>query len=288
VVVLGAAWPLGEVARRLGGPPVVGLTHGLEAGLCGVGLGALISRATAPLAAVTTISDFTRAELAPHLRADRVVRVPPGVDPGVFHPGIDGSRMRRGWGVPDGAPLVACVSRLVARKGQDVLLEAWPHVARAHPDAWLAIVGSGPRGARLRATAAGLDRVVLPGGVSWADLPAAYAAADVFVMPCRTRLAGTDVEGLGIVYLEAQACGVPVIAGRSGGAPEAVRDGQTGLTVDGTDAADVARAVRALLADPAGARGMGAAGRRWVEEAWSWDRIAGDFRGLLTDVGRAV
>ncbi|HEX9889277.1 MAG TPA: glycosyltransferase family 4 protein [Nitriliruptorales bacterium] len=284
VVVLGASWPLGEVARRLDGPPIVALTHGLEAGLCGVGLGGLIRRASQPLAAATTISDFTEAKLAPHVRAGRVVRLPPGVDPDVFHPGVDGSPLRRAWGVPDGAPLVACVSRLVPRKGQDVLLRAWPQVAQAQPDAWLAIVGRGPLEGRLRAAARGLERVVISGAVSWAELPAAYAAADVFAMPCRTRLAGTDVEGLGIVYLEAQACGVPAIAGRSGGAPEAVREGETGLTVDGTNPAEVARAVGELLADPERAARMGAAGRRWVEQDWAWDRIADRFRGLLADV----
>lgn len=284
VVVLGASWPLGEVARRLDGPPVIGLTHGLEAGLCGVGLGPLIRRATAPLAAVTTISDFTQGRLAPHLRADQVVRLPPGVDPDVFHPDLDGGPLRTAWGVPADAPLVSCISRLVARKGQDVLLEAWPRIAAAHPEAWLAIVGSGPLEQELRTAAAELERVVVTGGVGWDQLPSAYAAGDVFVMPCRTRLAGTDVEGLGIVYLEAQACGRPAIAGRSGGAPEAVRDGETGLVVDGTDPADVARAVSSLLDEPDAARAMGAAGRDWVERQWSWDHLAGRFRDLLLDV----
>lgn len=292
VIVLGASWPLGELGRALAadpGVPVVALSHGLEAGLAGVGLGRLVRRATRHLAAVTTISDFTEERLTPHLAAPIVRRVPPGVDVTTFRPGLDGSALRAAWGIPADAPLVGCISRLVARKGQDVLLEAWPRIRVAHPDAWLAIVGSGPDEDDLRHRADALNRrpgpgVVVTGGVSWADLPAAYAALDVFAMPCRTRLAGTDVEGLGIVYLEAQACGIPVIGGRSGGAPEAVRDGISGHVVDGTSPAEVGVAVSGLLADPAQAAAMGAAGRSWVEDVWSWERIAARFGALLDEV----
>ena len=290
-IVLGASWPLGELGGALArdpGVPVVALSHGLEAGIAGVGLGHLVRRATRDLAAVTTISDYTETRLRPHLAAPRVERVPPGVDVALFHPGIDAASLRRRWGIPDGAPLVGCISRLVPRKGQDVLLEVWPEVQRRHPEAWLAIVGTGPLEDDLRRRADELDHVVVTGRVAWADLPAAYAALDVFAMPCRTRLAGTDVEGLGIVYLEAQACGVPAIAGRSGGAPEAVRDGETGLVVDGRDRPAVAAAIVELLDDPDRRAAMGEAGRRWVEEVWSWDAIADRFRALLDEVVAGV
>lgn len=290
VLVLGAAWPLGELAGPLGrdlGVPVVALSHGLEAGLADVRLGALVRRATRHLAALTTISDFTEHRLRPHVRADRIVRVPPGVDVGSFHPGLDGGRLRTVWGVPAEAPLVGCISRLVPRKGQDTLLDAWPAVRRRHPEAWLVLPGTGPSEATLRSRAAALPQVVVPGGLAWEDLPAAYAALDLFAMPCRTRLAGTDVEGLGIVYLEAQACGVPAVAGRSGGAPEAVRDGRTGAVVDGRDVDDVASVVADLLDDPARRRAMGRAGREWVEDAWSWAAIADRFRALLDEVTAA-
>ncbi|MBS3940369.1 MAG: glycosyltransferase family 4 protein, partial [Actinobacteria bacterium] len=126
--------------------------------------------------------------------------------------------------------------------------------------------------------------IVLAGRAAWADLPGCYAALDVFAMPCRTRLAGTDVEGLGIVYLEAQACGVPAVAGRSGGAPEAVRDGETGTVVDGRDDGAIVAAIEGWTADPAVREQAGRAGRRWVEQQWSWTAIADRFAGLLDDV----
>jgi phosphatidyl-myo-inositol dimannoside synthase len=290
VVVLGASWPLGELAPSLTtrlGVPVVSLSHGLEAGLPGIGLGVLVRRATRGLAALTTISDWSEERLAPHVRADRLVRVPPGVDVARFTPDVDGAAMRRTWGVPADAPLVGCVSRLVPRKGQDVLVEVWPRVRDRHPDAWLVLVGEGPLERRLARAADELgpaSQVVLAGRAPWEDLPACFAALDVFAMPCRTRLAGTDVEGLGIVYLEAAACGVPAVAGRSGGAPEAVRDGVTGSVVDGRDRDALVTALDGWLADPDRRRRAGEAGRRWVEERWSWDVIAGRFAALLDEV----
>jgi phosphatidyl-myo-inositol dimannoside synthase len=294
VVVLGASWPLGELAPRLGrdlGVPVVALSHGLEAGLASVHLGHLVARATRGLAALTTISDWCEDRLAPHVRADRVVRVPPGVDVDRFTPAVDGTALRRGWGVPDDAPLVGCVSRLVPRKGQDRLLATWPELRRRHPDAHLAIVGEGPLadGLARQASALGPDAgVVLPGRVAWSDLPAAHAAFDVFAMPCRTRRFGTDVEGLGIVYLEAQAVGRPAVAGRSGGAPEAVLDGTTGSVVDGHDDAAIVAAVDRWLSDPQGRAAAGRAGREWVERRWTWEVIAARFADLLDEVVAAA
>ncbi|MEX1178856.1 MAG: glycosyltransferase family 4 protein [Nitriliruptor sp.] len=290
VVVLGASWPLGELAPHLErqlGVPVVALSHGLEAGMAGAGLGHLVRRATRGVAALTTISDWAEDRLVPYVRAPRIERIQPGVDVDRFHPGVDGRPLRRAWGVPVEAPVVVCVSRLVPRKGQDRLLAVWPEVRRRHPDAHLALVGEGPLGDDLarQAVALGPDAgVVLPGRVAWDDLPAAHAAADVFAMPCRTRLLGTDVEGLGIVYLEAQAVGRPAVAGRSGGAPEAVQDGVTGSVVDGRDDRGLVAALDRWLSDPAARSVAGAAGRRWVERAWTWQVIADRFAGLLDEV----
>jgi phosphatidylinositol alpha-1,6-mannosyltransferase len=125
------------------------------------------------------------------------------------------------------------------------------------------------------------EHVVFTDGVPGDELPAHHAMADVFAMPCRTRGAGLDVEGLGIVYLEASATGVAVVAGRSGGAPETVRDGQTGVVVDGWDVGAIAASVSDLLADPERAARMGEAGRRWVVENWQWRTQAKRLAELL-------
>jgi phosphatidylinositol alpha-1,6-mannosyltransferase len=172
----------------------------------------------------------------------------------------------------------------VARKGQDVLVAAWPRVLARHPGARLLLVGSGPaeRSLRRAVAARGLEgSVVLTGAVPAEELPAHYAAGDVFAMPCRTRRAGLDVEGLGMVFLEAAACGRPVVAGTSGGAPEAVQEGVTGHVVDPRSPEAVAASINGLLDDPERARAMGAAGRAWVEQRWSWTTIAATFADLL-------
>jgi phosphatidyl-myo-inositol dimannoside synthase len=174
--------------------------------------------------------------------------------------------------------VVGCVSRLVPRKGQDALLAVWPQLRARHPDAWLVLVGEGPRSVASHGRSARLGpgaQVVVAGRAAWEDLPACYAALDVFAMPCRTRWGGLDVEGLGIVYLEAQACGVPAVAGRSGGAPETVRDGISGSVVDGRDRAALLATLDGWLADPAARERAGREGRRWVEERWGWEAIAG-------------
>lgn len=290
VVVLGATWPLGELAgplRRRLDVPVVGLTHGLEAGMAGAGLGHLIRRATREMAAATTISRFTAERLADHLGAPVVRRLPPGVDPERFHPGVDGTSFRRRFGVPADATVVACVSRLVPRKGQDRLVEVWPEVASRHPDAWLLLVGEGPLAGRLaraaRAGAAG-DRIVLTGPVPWEQLPEAHAAADLFAMPCRTRWGGLDVEGLGIVYLEAQASGVPVIVGTSGGAPETLVHERAGQVVDGRDRDQLRAALDDWLGDPDRRRAASGPARQAVIEHYAWDAIAADLERLLDEV----
>ncbi len=293
VVVLGAMWPLGELAPwlRREVAPVVAISHGHEAGLVSTKLGHLVGRATRGVHTLTTISDYTEDLLTPRSRAGRIVRIPPGVDVEAFHPGLDGTSLREGWGVPVEAPVVGCLSRMVDRKGQDTMLRIWPRIREAHPDAWLVLPGVGPLQEQLREAAAALGpdaQVVLPGRVGWADLASAHAAFDVFAMPCRTRLRGLDVEGLGIVFLEAQAVGVPAVAGDSGGAPETVVDGTTGLVVDGHDDGDVLRAVTALLADPARREAMGRAGREHAVANWSWDVIAARFAEVLQQAADAA
>ncbi len=285
----GAAAPLGLLApalRAAGVRRLVGATHGHETGWVALpGARRMMRRIAGGLDVLTYISEYTRSRLAPALGGrTRLAQLSPGVDVDRFTPAADGTAVRRRHGLGEG-PVVVCVSRLVPRKGQDVLVAAWPAVLARHPDARLLLVGGGPDEARLRRAVAGRglgDSVVLTGPIAPARLPEHYAAGDVFAMPCRTRRGGLDVEGLGMVYLEAAACGLPVVAGTSGGAPEAVRDGETGTVVGEPRSPEaVAAAVTALLGDPARARAMGAAGRAWVERRWSWTTIAATFGDLL-------
>jgi len=287
-VWFGAAAPLGLLAGPLGLHSVAS-TYGHEVGWAMLpGSRQALRRIGREVDVVTYLGEYTRRRIAPALGPGaRLEPLPPGVDAEAFRPGCGGEQVRRAHGLSD-RPVVVCVSRLVRRKGQDVLVRALPEVRRRIRGAVLLVVGSGPDAPRLRRLAAAhdvADAVVLAGAVPWADLPAHYDAGDVFAMPCRTRRAGLDVEGLGIVYLEASATGLPVVAGRSGGAPDAVLDGVTGHVVDGRSVPEVARRVADLLADPERSRAMGEAGRAWVQRDWRWDVLAARLRRLLDDRG---
>jgi phosphatidylinositol alpha-1,6-mannosyltransferase len=284
----GAAAPLGALApalRAAGVRRLVGATHGHETGWVALpGSRQLMRRIAGGLDVLTYISQYTRSRLEPALGTrTRLAQLSPGVDVERFTPAADGSAVRERHGLGD-APVVVCVSRLVPRKGQDVLIQAMPAILARVPEAALLIVGGGRYEQRLRTLArqAGVaDRVVFTGPVSSAELPEHFAAGDVFAMPCRTRRLGMDVEGLGIVFLEASAAGLPVVAGNSGGAPEAVQQGVTGEVVDGRDMVAVADQVSGLLSDPRRATAIGTAGRRWTEESWRWDTMTDRLAGLL-------
>jgi len=289
-VWFGAAAPLGLLApvlRRAGAGRIVATTHGHEAGWAQLPVARqALRRIGDRVDVVTYLGEYTRGRLARALSTsaqERLERLAPGVDTSFFKAGAGGDVVRRDLGLAD-RRVIVCVSRLVPRKGQDVLLRALPAILRSVPDAALLIVGAGPDRKRLEAIT---DRegvraaVRFSGPVAWADLPAYYDAGQVFAMPCRTRRRGLDVEGLGIVYLEASATGLPVVAGRSGGAPDAVILGETGHLVDGRDVAAVAGSVVSLLRDPAAAAAMGAAGRAWVEREWTWDAAATRLAQLL-------
>jgi phosphatidylinositol alpha-1,6-mannosyltransferase len=145
-------------------------------------------------------------------------------------------------------------------------------------------VGEGPDRERLESIARRnevRDAITFVGRLQLDQLPLYLSIAEIFAMPSRDRLAGLEVEGLGIVYLEASGCGLPIIVGRSGGAPDAVIDGETGLIVDGEDTDSIAEACAQLLRDPSRARAMGFKGREWVTSQWSWDRWAAEFRAAL-------
>ena len=285
----GAAAPLGLLGKalraRTGVRRIVASTHGHEAGLSTLpGSRQMLRRIGRYADAVTYLGDYTRRRLATALADTRLVHLPPGVDTKSFHPGVDGRAVRQRLNLGD-RPTIVCVSRLVQRKGQDTLIRALPQIARQIGDAALLIVGGGPDMPRLQRLAAATgvgDDVFFTGAVPAEELPAHYAAGDVFAMPCRTRYGGLDVEGLGIVYLEASAMGLPVVAGRSGGAPDAVCEGETGFVVDGRDVTALAGRLSALLGDRERARAMGIRGREWVEHEWQWDTLAGRLRELLT------
>lgn len=291
-VIFGAAAPLGLLAPRLraaGAERIIGVTHGHEAGWAALpGARSLLRRIGDEVDTLTYLAEYFRIRLASALSAGaagRIVRLAPGVDPAEFRPGAGGARIRDEIGIAPDRPVVVCVSRMVPRKGQDLLIRAWPAVrSRVSAAPLLLLVGDGPDKTRLQHLAARLgvsDSVLFTGPVSRDDLPAYYDAGTIFAMPCRTRRGGLDVEGLGIVYLEAAATGLPVITGDSGGAPDAVLDGETGYVVPGRDVKKLADRLIELLADPAGATAMGEKGRAWIDRDWTWDRVAERLKRLL-------
>ena len=260
-VWFGAAAPLGLMAATLkskaGVRRTVATTHGHEVWWAKApGTRRLLRRIGETNDVLTYLGDYTRGQIARALTpsaAARMVQLTPGVDTEAFHPSVDGQPVRDLYGL-GGRPVVVCISRFVERKGQDMLIRALPLVQREVPDAALLLVGDGPMRDTLVRLASELGvshDVVFVGAKPWAELPPYFAAGDVFCMPTRTRKAGFEVEGLGIVYLEASATGLPVVAGDSGGAPDAVLDGVTGLVVDGGSEIAVAAAVTELLTDRA-------------------------------------
>lgn len=282
-VLFGAAAPLGLMGpalRRAGAHRIVAISHGHETWWAGVpGTRQLLRRIADAADTLTTVSSWCADQVAPALSPTavrRMRRLTPGVDTARFFPGCGGEELRK--------HSVVCVSRLVARKGQDTLIRAWPGVLAAVPSATLLLVGGGPDRARLEQLAASVgvrESVVFTGPVAWADIPPYLDAAEVFAMPTRTRRFGFEPEALGIVTLEASATGKPVVIGDSGGTADTVRHGETGYLVDPYNPVAVGVRIVELLTDPAKARRMGAAGRRWVEEEWSWQRSGATLRELL-------
>ncbi len=280
LIVLDPAVPLGLVGPSLALPYDVVL-HGAEVTVPGrlpvskQALGHVLRHARHIVAA----GGYPAAE-AEHAagRALPITVVPPGVDTERFRP-LDASertQARRGFGLPDDAELIVSISRLVPRKGFDTAIRAAARLRPSRPDLLLAISGGGRDETRLRMLAAELRAPVrFLGRVSNADLPRLYGCADVYTMLCRNRWGGLEQEGFGIVFVEAAACGVPQVAGDSGGAAEAVADGQTGIVVRRPDdVTEVADAFVALLDDPARRAAMGAAARRRAVTEFSYDVLA--------------
>ncbi|HKN97009.1 MAG TPA: glycosyltransferase family 4 protein [Pseudonocardiaceae bacterium] len=288
-VWFGASAPLALLAphlRRAGAERILASTHGHEVGWSMLpGARQALRRIGSTVDVLTFVSRYTRSRFAAAFGPMAALEyLPPGVDTDRFRPDPAArARIRDRYHLGD-RPTVVCVSRMVPRKGQDMLVRALPAVRAAVPDTVLLLVGGGPDRGRVTALARATgvaDHVVVTGSVPAAELAAHYAAGDVYAMPSRTRGGGLDVEAFGLVYLEASATGLPVVAGRSGGAPETVRDGVTGHVVDGNHPAELADVLADLLGDPEQAAKMGEAGRQWAREAWGWPALADRLRHLL-------
>jgi phosphatidyl-myo-inositol dimannoside synthase len=288
VVVFGATWPLGHLGPAIKqklGIPYLGFTHGLE--LTGALVPGLLRNIGRHAGKLTAASEWSKKKLERAFGHEgRMEMLPSGIDTDRFRPDISDAFVRQRHGLGD-APVVCCVSRLVPRKGQDMLIRALPAIRSVVPDVRLLIVGIGPYEKSLRKLAADTgvaDRVVFAGAVSYEELAAYFRAGDVFAMPCRYRWFGLDVEALGAVFLQGAAVGRPVIAGDSGGAPEAVIPGRTGLVVDPTKTGPLCEAVSSLLTDRTRAATMGKAGAEWIHREWTWEHMSDRLKVMLSRI----
>ena len=238
---------------------------------------------------VISNSDFTRDFLASvGVPTERIVKIAPGADPEVFRPGLDATGLKHRLGI-EGRPVMLTVARIVKAnryKGHDAVLKALVRVSQVVPDIAYVIVGSGDDIEYLDALACQLGvrkNVVFAGAVSDAELPLYYNACNVFVMCSRAERSrrGILAEGFGIAFLEASACNKPVIGGNSGGVPDAIRDGITGLLVDPNDADGLAGKILRVLREPDFAAELRRNGRQWVESEMNWDRAARELSAAL-------
>ncbi len=270
VVLFGAPYPLPYLAPRLRDrlrAPYAVLAHGAEVTLpaAAPGFRQAIAKALGDAEVRFAVSRYTADRVA-RLTGKDVVYLGAGVDVDVFLPPPDGRNE---------APVVGCVSRFIPRKGQHRLLEA---VARLDRPAEVLVVGKGRKEAKLRRLADRLGvRARFIVDPPWSELPGLYRSMDVFCMPCASRWGSLEVEGLGLVFLEAAATGLPVLAGDSGGSSETVLPGESGFVVRSVD--DIVQGLDILFGDPHRARGMGAAGRRFVEDSFTWDQVVDRLLG---------
>ena len=288
-VAFGAAAPLGIMARSMrsaGAEKIVALTHGHEVWWAKVPpFSFAIKFMSKNIDAITYLGDYTRGEISKAIRKNdvsKLVQIAPGIDVDHFVP-TDSSELRAQLGLADKAVIIS-VGRLVHRKGQDKLISALPAIRAAVPNVHLVLVGVGPHQKFLENLVAKLnvaDCVTFIGRINYSELPKYICVGDIFAMPSRSRFFGLEVEGLGIVYLEASACGLPVVGGKSGGAPDAVLVGETGVVVDGTNASEIAEACIELLNNPELCALMGATGRAWIIENWRWEIWATKYAELL-------
>jgi len=289
-IAFGAAAPLGWMSstlRRAGAQRIVALTHGHEVWWAKVfPFNLIMRRIGSTTDSLTYLGEFTRSAISKALTtqsADAMEKIAPGIDIEHFR-AVDATALRQSLGLTNKKVIVS-VGRLVHRKGQDFLIESMPQILKQVPDAHLLLVGQGPYREHLEKLVnkhSLRNSVSFIGRIQYKDLPGYICMGDIFAMPSRSRFAGLEVEGLGIVYLEASACGLPVIAGASGGAPDAVIEGVTGFVVDGTKTEQIAKRAIQLLLDEKLRISMGSAGRAWIEKEWRWQIWVGKFSELLT------
>jgi phosphatidylinositol alpha-1,6-mannosyltransferase len=287
-VWFGAAAPLALMAEKLrsaGASNIVALTHGHEVWWAKIPiLKSLLKKIIKDVDHLGYLGDFTKGEIAKiSNQPQKFLQIAPGIDTEHFAPKSARGDLIEKYRL-DGRRVIVSVGRLVHRKGQDELVKAMPKILEQFPDAILLFVGEGPIKQMLFNSAKQLGvlpKVVFAGRVSHHDLPDYICLGEIFAMPVRSRFSGLEVEGLGIVYLEASACGLPVIVGNSGGAVDAVLDQKTGLLVDGTKSDQIADAICELLANPERAKQMGAAGRDWVINNWQLSRWSEKFNKVL-------
>lgn len=289
-VFFGAAAPLALLShglRKAGATSIVALTHGHEVWWAKLWpFSWMIRRIGAGVDVLTYLGSFTQQAISRSLNKKSIgnmVRIAPGIDTSHFQPATDSDQLKRELDL-EGKRVIVSVGRLVHRKGQDTLVEAMPKIIEKYPDAHLLFVGVGPHLEYIhkRAIQLGvLENITFVGRVQYQELPRFISVGEIFAMPSRSRLAGLEVEGLGIVYLEASACALPVVGGLSGGAPDALLEGETGFAVNGRNPAAVSGAIIDLLDNPELGRKMGERGRQWIIDEWEWRHWSARFNSLF-------
>jgi phosphatidyl-myo-inositol dimannoside synthase len=292
-VIFGTPWPLGlrgpDLTRR--GLRYVVIAHGAELLVPAAvpGLRRRLAKALSGADLLLPVSAYTGDALR-ELIEDHDLPVPPierlraRVNLDRFHPGVDAGSLRTRLGLSPDEKVVLCFGRLVKRKGVDRLVAALPAINERAPETVVVIAGTGPEMGRLKELARrSAGRVILAGRVEDSDAPAYYALADVFALPVADRYFGLEIEGLGVVLLEAAATGKPCVTGRSGGTPEAVIDGSTGFVVDAKDVVQLSDRIAWLLEHPERAAEMGVAGREHVRKEFSARELPASFLAWLDD-----
>jgi len=297
----GAAMPLGlldsvlkkQMSKKEVGviaPRSIALTHGHEVWWAKIPPFSFALRSVArSLDQIGYLTRYTRDEIVKGIHSSDQIKlrqIAPGIDINRFQPvrDLEFERSFRQRYKLEEKRLIISVGRLVHRKGQDRLIEALPRILQEVPEAHLLIVGEGPHRKELDRIASKnnvASAITFLGRLQLDELPKYLNLAEMFAMPSRDRLAGLEVEGLGIVYLEASSCALPVIVGKSGGAVDALIEGETGLLVDGDNVEEIADACIRLLKEREFAASLGRRGSEWVRGQWSWDRWSAEFQDAL-------